>query len=248
MPYYDYQCKKIHYRDKGEGRVLVLLTGNTSSSLIHDKDIEYFSKNFRVICPDYIGYGLSERVENFPTDFWWENAKMVIDLLKSINIYKYFLVGTSGGALISLNIAIMEPDSVNGLIADSIPGEYTDNKVLERVVNERNTFTESKIHFWERAHGQDWKSVIKKDEEMMIRINKKGTSLFHNSLSKIKCEVLLTGSIEDEIVPYIQDRIVNVAKQVKKSKIILFTKGKHPFLLTRKNIFRKEAFNFLKEL
>lgn len=77
--------------------MLVFLTGNTSSSAVHDGEIDYFAKKYRVICPDYIGYGKSQRIEPFPSDFWWVNAHIVVELVRNLAIDSVVIVGTSGG-------------------------------------------------------------------------------------------------------------------------------------------------------
>lgn len=97
MPYFDFQGKRIHYREKGSEEVLVFLTGNTSSSAVHDGEIDYFAKKYRVICPNYIGYGKSRRIEPFPSDFWWVNAHIVVELVRNLAIDSVVIVGTSGG-------------------------------------------------------------------------------------------------------------------------------------------------------
>jgi pimeloyl-ACP methyl ester carboxylesterase len=57
MPYFVYDGKRIFYRDEGKGDVVLLLPGNTASSASHDAEVEFFTNYFRVICPDYAGYG-----------------------------------------------------------------------------------------------------------------------------------------------------------------------------------------------
>ena len=86
MPYFRYKEKSVFYRDEGKGEPLLILAGNTASSSAHDDDIAFFSGWFRVLCPDYIGYGKSDRVDRFPTDFWAENAEMCAALINYLGL------------------------------------------------------------------------------------------------------------------------------------------------------------------
>ena len=97
MPYFTFEDKRIFYIDEGEGNAVLLLPGNTASSAVHSSEIEYFSKNNRVICPDYIGYGKSDRVQALEEDFWIYNAEMCVELMKHLGLSRYAVMGTSGG-------------------------------------------------------------------------------------------------------------------------------------------------------
>lgn len=137
MPYFDYKGKQVYYNELGQGQTLLLLPGNTASSLLHKPDIEYFSTQHRVICPDYLGYGKSQRVERHPLDFWWANGEMCNELLKFLNVNDCYAVGTSGGGIIALDLAIIAPSTIKGVIADSISGEYPNSEIFKKQVAAR---------------------------------------------------------------------------------------------------------------
>ncbi|VAW61513.1 Haloalkane dehalogenase 2 [hydrothermal vent metagenome] len=50
---------RIHYVDEGEGPVLLLLHGNPTWSFLYRHIIAELRDNFRIIAPDYPGFGLS---------------------------------------------------------------------------------------------------------------------------------------------------------------------------------------------
>lgn len=52
----------LHYIDEGRGPVVFLLHGNPTWSFFYRGLIKTLSKNFRVIAPDYLGCGLSDKV------------------------------------------------------------------------------------------------------------------------------------------------------------------------------------------
>ncbi|WP_316633102.1 alpha/beta fold hydrolase [uncultured Flavobacterium sp.] len=52
---------KIHYLDEGSGQVLLFVHGNPNWSFGYRKLIQHFSKNYRCVAIDHIGFGLSEK-------------------------------------------------------------------------------------------------------------------------------------------------------------------------------------------
>jgi len=245
LPFFKYHNKKVHYRDEGKGDVILLLPGNTASSAVHLSEIKFFSESFRVICPDYVGYGQSDRVERLPVDFWWVTAEMCIDLLLSLHVDNCIVIGTSGGAIIALDAAIIAPNFVKGVVADSIPGEFLNREQLQSQVKQRASFTEGSIEFWKNAHGQDWDRVVRMDSRLLLEIAEVDNSLFKDRLSEVKCPVLLTGSLMDDAIPNIELGISSIAKKISTSKAVLFPAGGHPLMWSRPNDFRKEVLSFV---
>ena len=248
MPYFCCQDKNIFYRDEGKRQTILLLPGNTSSSSIHDAEIEFFSKQYRVICPDYPGYGKSDRVEGFPVDFWWHNAEICVQLMRSLQVGDFIVIGTSGGGMIALNVAIMSRGSVKCVIADSIPGEFPSEDDIELVMNERKRLTEGQILFWTRAHGEDWRDVVRLDTMLIVDNAKRGESFYKGRLGEIKCPVLLTGSLADDLVVNIEAGIANIARQISMSKVVFFPAGGHTLMLSRPKAFRTEVIHFIEKI
>lgn len=104
------------YREKGTGdKVLVLLHGNTSSSLFFDELIERMSEEeFRIIAPDMRGFG--ETTYNTPVtkikDFA-DDLKLLVDAL---NLSNFALLGWSAGGAMAMRFAIDNPNYVSKLI------------------------------------------------------------------------------------------------------------------------------------
>ncbi|QSQ09689.1 Haloalkane dehalogenase 2 [Koleobacter methoxysyntrophicus] len=248
MPFFKFENFNIHYIDEGEGTPLVLLPGNTASSAVHKSELEYFGQTFRVICPDYIGYGKSDRVKDLSIEFWWKNAQMIVQLLQQLNIQNAYCVGTSGGAIIGLNMAIIAPSVVKGVIADSFMGEFFVYEEIVKIVQSRQEISTEQIAFWSYAHGNDWHYVIQKDSEMLIASAKSAKSVFKGRLNEIQCPVLILGSMKDDLIPDIVQKLSDVAIQIPSSKVILYPKGNHPVMWSRMKDFRVDVDTFLNSL
>ena len=64
MSCFRYEDKQIYYEESGEGLPLILLHGNTSCGKMFDPIVPAFAVKYRVIVPDFLGNGRSERIEN----------------------------------------------------------------------------------------------------------------------------------------------------------------------------------------
>lgn len=243
--YFNYEGKKVFYRDIGEGDVILLLPGNTASSAVHIREIEYFSKDYRVICPDYIGYGVSERVDKFSNNFWLENNLMLIELMKELKIDKYKVIGSSGGGLIGLNMAIHAPEKVELVVADSLIGEYITKPVSDKIIRGRTQINEGMKEFWRYAHGEDWEKVIENDSKMIKEFALNGKSIFDGKLDMIKCPVLIIGSLNDDLIPDIITSMGKICRQIKDSKLLLYSTGRHPVMWTNSEMYKKDVIDFL---
>ncbi len=56
---------RLHFIDKGEGETVVLVHGNPTWSYYYRTLIQSLSKTYRVIAPDHLGCGLSEKPQEF---------------------------------------------------------------------------------------------------------------------------------------------------------------------------------------
>lgn len=106
---------KMHYIDEGEGEILLFLHGNPVWSYSFRKLIKAFSKKYRCIAIDHLGFGLSDKPPGFsylPEDHSI-NLTEFIELkgLKNITIF----VNDWGGP-IGLNYAVNFSDNINKMV------------------------------------------------------------------------------------------------------------------------------------
>lgn len=247
MAYFKYKNEKVYYKVKGNKTPLIFLAGNTASGKMFNAFFKYFKKDYKVITVDFPGHGKSERLDEFPVDFWYENALCVIELIKHLGLDKVNLIGTSGGALVALNVALEAPELVSKVIADSFEGE----KSLERWAKNVREYREKDKQklmmkvFWRMMHGRDWRKVVDQDTDMMEKHHAQIGEFFHKELSTLKCEVLLTGSEEDEYITNIGEIFAGL--NIQKKSVHLFKFGGHPaIILASRQEFVKVAREFLK--
>lgn len=120
----------IHYRDVGEGPVVVLLHGEINSLHTWEKWIETLSQDYRVIAVDLPGSGLTSAPhciddpedtcpENLTEDYIRHTFEFFIEDLK---LRKFSLVGSSYGGYLAANYALDHPEKLDKLILISPMG------------------------------------------------------------------------------------------------------------------------------
>jgi pimeloyl-ACP methyl ester carboxylesterase len=165
MSYFNYESKNIFYEEIGTGKPLLLLHGNTASSNMFLSLAARYANEYKVILFDFLGHGKSDRLQCFPADLWYEESKQVIEFLKHKKYQDVFLLGSSGGALAAINVALERPDFVRKVIADSFEGETPLEMVTSNIVRDRE-FSKQDAGarmFYKTMHGDDWESVVDND-------------------------------------------------------------------------------------
>lgn len=239
MAFFIFDNKNIFYDIIGSGEPIILLAGNTALSKMFKPIIAKYSKKFKVILIDFPGHGKSERLKEFETDFWYYNSEVCYQLLEFLKLEKVSLIGTSGGALVAINLCLEHPERIKFLFADSFEGEYPLESYIttlesDREKGKKNVFAKL---FWLYNHGFGWKRIVDQDTKMMMDFYKENKSFFHKSISELSVPTLLTGSKQDEYCDSLDKIYEGLKKKNDRLEIHLFEKGKHPAMMTNRNEF-----------
>ena len=127
---------KTNYLEAGKGDPVVLIHGSgpgVTSYANWRLVLPALAENFRVVAPDMVGFGFSERPANveYGVQTW---ADQVVGLMDTLELPKAHLVGNSFGGAIALRIATQHPDRVGKLVlmgSMGVPFPITEG--LERV-------------------------------------------------------------------------------------------------------------------
>ncbi|AOT72467.1 alpha/beta fold hydrolase [Geosporobacter ferrireducens] len=251
MPYFKYNEKSCYYEEHGDGIPLLFLHGNTASSKMFCNVVEPFAKHYKVVLIDFLGHGKSDRVEKLETDLWFDEALQVIAFLEQAHYKKANLIGSSGGALVAINVALERSDLVDKVIADSFEGEVPLQEFVQNVVEEREMSKKDKEgkRFYYEMHGEDWENVVDNDTNAIYKHAKTIGKFFHKPLNGLQTKMLLTGSKEDEYVKLVHPDfyIETYSKLIGKlcnASMHIFDQGRHPALLSNKDEFVKLAKDF----
>ena len=118
VPSHDGHTHRWHVLDRPgtdpTAPVVVCLHGNPTWSFLWSRLLRELSPRFRVIAPDHLGMGWSERVGPRP---YRDRVADVDDLVRSLGIDgPIWLVGQDWGGAIAMGFAVAHPDLVAGLV------------------------------------------------------------------------------------------------------------------------------------
>jgi len=103
------------YREYGTAdEVLVMLHGNLTSSYIFERTFAKLSEGFKVIAPDFRGFGLSSYANKLKS--LDDLADDIQAFMKELKIHKFILLGWDLGAAVALKYAINYPADIEKLV------------------------------------------------------------------------------------------------------------------------------------
>ncbi len=243
MPYF-HTDHRLFYREQGRGRLLLILPGNTASSAHHDGELTHFGKRYHAVALDFAGTGRSDRLARWSDDWWARGAGDAAALVAHLGYGRCVAVGTSGGGLVALWLAILHPERVAAVVADSCVERFPPGW-LQQVVKTRNQRTPDQVAFWRAAHGDDWQQVVEADSDLFLRLAERGGDIFQGRLREIACPVLLTASQGDQVLPDAGGQTRHMLAQIPGSQAYLTREGEHPLMWSRPDDFRRVADGFL---
>lgn len=246
MPYLSVRNIRLFYNERGKGFPLILIHGNGGSSKMLKTEIRYYSKYFRVIAFDLPGHGRSDRIYDFEGDFWQYSAFLIKKALKLLDINELYILGTNGGAIVGFHLTLDTELKVKAIVADSFEGlalspERAKNFIAQREKTMQLNFFKM---FFQYLHGKDWMEVLRSDSRHHLHFAEHKTAWF-DSLENINTHVLITALKNDNLIPQVEEKMRIVSSLIKNSEIEIFTKGKHPAMLSNKKRYRKLVCNFL---
>ncbi len=111
----------IRYLESGDSeKILVLIHGLGASAERWDQVIPLFSDDYRVIAPDLIGFGYSDKpLADYTTEFF---TKFLKKFFVSLDIRRANLIGSSLGGQISAEYTASHPNDIKKLILVSPSG------------------------------------------------------------------------------------------------------------------------------
>lgn len=135
----DVDGMRTHYLEAGEGPIVVLLHSGEfggCAELTWEYQIPILAQRFRVIAPDWLGFGRSAKVHDFES----KRARMMAHLVRFIQVMaidRAHFVGNSMGATFLLIMASEQPRRlpIDRVVAISGGGFMPDNQHRRSVLN-----------------------------------------------------------------------------------------------------------------
>lgn len=101
---------RMHYLDEGEGEVVLCLHGEPSWSYLYRKFIPILSPNYRVIAPDLIGFGRSDKLTKMKHYSFELHFDQVCGFIEKMDLTGVTLVVQDWGGLLGLSALAKMPE------------------------------------------------------------------------------------------------------------------------------------------
>lgn len=252
----------IHYLDQGSGPVVVFLHGSGSGASGHSNfkfNYPFLADNgYRVIVPDLIGYGYSDKPDDveYHIDFFVECVKQTLD---SIGIDKVTLIGNSLGGAIAIRYALTYPGQVEKLnlmapggIEDqpayfSMPGMQIMKEVftggpnkdsLEQFIRRGLVFDDSVVD--EQLVNERW-GIFQQQNTKVI------TSMvvpnMEDQLGELRCPIIAFWGANENMMP--ETGIAKLTKKCKNIRLLIVSECGHWVMVEHKDLFNRMTLDFL---
>ncbi len=115
--YLDFEGMRMHYLEEGTGRPILLLHGEPTWSYLYRKMIPPLKSRFRVIAPDYLGFGRSDKpllIEDYTYDL---HTRAIAALVTALKLREITVVVQDWGGPIGLRVATEMKDRFARIVA-----------------------------------------------------------------------------------------------------------------------------------
>ena len=124
----------VRYMDVGKPQqgTILLMHGIPTWGYLYNPIIpQLVAVGYRVLAPDFLGHGWSDRRDRFDRSFQ-DQARMILALLTALQIDRLDIVGHDTGGAVALILAIEHPEVVNRLvITNSVCYDRFDDDMLD---------------------------------------------------------------------------------------------------------------------
>jgi pimeloyl-ACP methyl ester carboxylesterase len=108
---------RMHYIDEGEGDPIVLLHGNPTWGFLYRDFVPILtSAGYRVIVPDMIGFGLSEKPTREQAHSLDGHSANLVALMRTLDLRRITLVCHDWGGPTGLSFALSNPERMRALV------------------------------------------------------------------------------------------------------------------------------------
>jgi 2-hydroxymuconate-semialdehyde hydrolase len=254
-----------NYHDIGGGTPVVMLHGSgpgVTAWANWNKVFPILEKDFRVIAPDLVGFGFTDRPEGmaYNMNVW---VRQTIDLFDALGIEKAHLVGNSFGGALALSMAIKYPERVDKLVlmgsmGVSFPITYGLDRVWGYTPSEANM--EELLEIFTYDHSFATPDLIKSRYEGSIQPGfqesfsslfpaprqngVEGMASYQNYLREISHQTLIIHGREDRVIPL--ETSLKLIQLIKNAQLHVFGKCGHWTQIEHSQEFAELVASFFK--
>ena len=165
---------RVHYRDAGCGRPIVILHGGWGYDIYpFDRQAAALAGSHRSVAPDRTGYGGSGRLKRQATGFHHRAAAETFAVIEALGLERPVVWGHSDGAVIALLMGLADPDRLGGLIVEAahfFRRKPASRAFFETMMRDPDGLGERVTAVLAREHGCGWRDLIRTNGDAWLRI------------------------------------------------------------------------------
>jgi pimeloyl-ACP methyl ester carboxylesterase len=165
---------RVHYRDAGSGRPVVILHGGWGYEIYpFDRQVTALAATCRLVAPDRTGYGRSGRLERQETGFHRRAAAETMAVIDALGLEAPVVWGHSDGAVIALLMGLDHPGRLGGLIVEAahvFRRKPASREFFEAMMRDPDGLGERVTAVLAREHGAGWRDLIRANGDAWLRI------------------------------------------------------------------------------
>ena len=242
---------RIRYHEAGQGQPLLLLHGGgpgASGWSNYNRNIEFFARHYRVLVPDFPGFGGSDKVVPHDKLFGYF-AGVIRDFLDALEIPAAHMVGNSLGGGTVIKLALDHPQRLlKGVLMGSgggmpvfstMPSEGVRHLVgyyegsgpsLEKLRSFIDVMLYDGSAVTDELLNQRYQASLDPDVVRDPPIRRRNgkmplEDLWREHLTQLEHELLLVWGREDRVVPF--DSALILFKQLKRARLHVFPQCGH---------------------
>ena len=255
-----------NYHDSGSGFPVIMLHGSgpgVSAWANWRTVMPILSKTRRVVAPDMVGFGYTDRPEGavYDMDAW---VRQTIDLMNALDIEQADLVGNSFGGALALALALNEPERIRrivlmGSMGVSFPITYGLDRGWGYTPSLENMKELLGLFAYNRKIVNDDLVKLRYESSIQPGFQESFSSMFpaprQQSVEKmaayeiylktIKHETLIVHGREDRVIPV--ENSLKLIQLLENAQLHIFGKCGHWTQLEKTESFAKLVDNFLSE-
>ena len=254
---------RLHYLEHGQGPAVVFLHGSGSGASGHSNFKGNYpwlaEQGYRVIVPDLIGYGYSDKPDDieYPLDLFVDH---VAQLLTALEIDSATLIGNSLGGAIAIKFTLDNPKRVDKLVLMApggienqpdyfhMPGMQVMKEVftagpmspqrLEEFIRRGLVYDEAVVD--QQLVDERW-GIFQQQNTQVIN-----TMLVPNMaerLDEISCPVQAFWGVNEQMMP--ETGIMTLAKGIADIRLTLVSQCGHWVMVEHQDMFNRAVLDFL---
>ena len=114
--YMEIDGARLHYVDEGVGETILCLHGEPTWSYLYRKMIPLLSPHYRVVAPDFLGFGKSDKFTETGEYSFFMHRDMLIRFIETLDLQNITVVVQDWGGLIGLPVVAARPDRFARLV------------------------------------------------------------------------------------------------------------------------------------